>query len=272
MNIWLTQYYRWYPVYEVPFNKARIENQLNILADDIEIASMAETSKVKEGLEDRLSQFEGWQNSHHVKNTQVQLMDNNELVLDADILYENIRPDNSRYSYTIHYHTKLQLREHDLPLFTFVKIEPTGTIEDPQFTSAYAENRAKSFMHYWLYLMETIDVNGEKFKELLAEDFELDLSTTSTIDTLDKFDEWAASIPLQIKDSGHYPKNLTVKENADHTLSVSVDFECEGVSVGDKVMVAETHHEWTLENNLDERFARMKKMTVTQTKRFQTIE
>jgi hypothetical protein len=29
-------------------------------------------------------------------------------------------------------------------------------------------------------------------------------------------------------------------------------------------MVDETHREWILENNLDERFARMKKMTVTQ--------
>jgi hypothetical protein len=37
-------------------------------------------------------------------------------------------------------------------------------------------------------------------------------------------------------------------------------------------MVAETHHEWILENNLDERFARMKKMTVTQITPFTVVE
>ena len=226
----LAQYHRWYQVYEVPFNKARIDNQLDILADDVEISSTAGITKGKEGLEDRLRIFEGWQNAHHVKNTQVQLLDNNELSLEADILYQNIRPDDSRYSYTIHYTTTLQLRENHLPVFTKVKLEPTGTIDVPQFQSAYAENRAKSFMHYWLYLMETVAVNVDKFKELLAEKFELDLSTTSKIETLDKFDEWIGSIPSRIKDSAHCVKNFSFKENADNTINVSVDFEWEGIS------------------------------------------
>lgn len=268
----LTQYYRWYQVYEVPLNKARIDNQLDILADDVEISSQAGTSKGTLGIEDRLKMFEGWQNAHHVENTSIKQLSEEELSLEADILYQNIRPDNSRYSYKIHYSTILRLRENDLPLFTKVHLEPTGTVENPQFQSAYADNRAKSFMHYWLYLMETASVNSDKFQELLAVQFELDLSTTSKINTLEGFNEWLTTIPNQVKQSGHYPKNLSVTENADHTITVSVDFEWEGISALNKPMIAETHHEWILENNLDERFARMKMMKVIQTKPFQTVE
>jgi hypothetical protein len=187
------------------------------------------------------------------------------LSLEADILYQNIRPDESRYSYTIHYSTILQLQGEDLPVFTMVKIQPIGTVESPQFQSAYAENRAKSFMHYWLYLMETPGSNSDKFRELLADNFKLHLSTGLKIDTIDKFNNWAASVSKQIKASGHYPKNLSIKENADSTISLSVDFKWQGISIDDKPMISETHHEWVLENNSDERFAKMKAMTVIQT-------
>jgi len=268
----LTQYYRWYQVYEVPFNKARIDNQLDILAEDVEILSQVGSSKGKNGIAERLKVFEGWQNAHHVKHTTIKQISDEELSLEADILYQNIRPDLSRYSYTIHYSTILKLRDNELPLFTKVHIEPTGNIENPQFQSAYAENRAKSFMHYWLYAMETVSVNSGKFRELLAEQFELNLSTGSKITTHEGFYIWVATIPNQVKQSGHFPKNFTVTENTDHTLSVSVDFEWEGISSDNKPMIAETHHEWILENNLDERFARMKMMKVTQTKPFQIVE
>ena len=268
----LTQYYRWYQVYEVPLNKARINNQLDILAEEIEISSQAGTSKGKLGIEDRLRMFEGWQNAHHVENTSIKQLNDEELSLEADILYQNIRPDDSRYSYRIHYSTSLKLRENDLPLFTKVHLEPIGTVENPQFTSAYAENRAKSFMHYWLYLMETASVNGNKFKELLAVQFKLNLSTGSKIDTLKGFNEWLATASSQVKQSGHYPENLSITENTDNTIHVSVDFEWEGISAENKPMIAETHHEWVLENNLEERFARMKMMKVTQTKPFQIVE
>lgn len=46
---------------------------------------------------------------------------------------------------------------------------------------------------------------------------------------LEGFNEWLATIPNQVKQSGHYPKNLSVTENADHTITVSVDFEWEGI-------------------------------------------
>ena len=268
----LAQYHRWYQVYEVPFTEARINNQADILDEDVEIASMAGTTKGKEGLGDRLRLFEGWKNAHHVQNTETKLIGEDELSLEADILYQNIRPDDSRYSYTIHYSTILKLRENDLPVFTKVNLVGTGNIDEPKFETAYPENRAKSFMHYWLYLMETAGVNSAKFKELLAQEFELNLTSTDKITTLEAFEKWTASIPTRVKDSAHYVKDFSVKDNEDGTLSVSVNFEWEGISADDKPMIAETHHEWLLENNLDERFARMKNMKVTAIKPFTVVE
>jgi hypothetical protein len=257
------QYFRWYQVYEIPFTKARIENQKDILADTVEVSSGAGTLKGKEGLEERLKMYDGWQNAHHVQNTSVQLAEDGVINLDADILYQNIRPDGSRYSYTIHYTTKLLKRENELPLFTSVNIVSTGNVDNPGFQPAYIDNRVKSFMHYWLYLMETPLTSLHQFKELLADDFQLSMSTAA-VNTWQGFEEWLTAIPKRIKQSAHREKNFSAKENPDATITVSVDFEWEGISVDDRELLAETHHEWMLENNPDERFARMKQMTVTQ--------
>lgn len=268
----LIQYYRWYQVYELPFTPGRIANQLDILADEVEIISAQGTTKGKAGLPDRLKVYEGWKNAHHVKQVEVKEGENNTLLLEADILYQNIRPDDSRFSYTIHYSTVLQLQENDLPVFSQVKLAPTGVIDPPAFEAAYAENRARSFMHYWLYLVEMPETSAPKFRELLAPDFILELSTTGTLTTLEQVDAWLASIPPRIKAAAHFPKNVSVKEQADGSISVSVDFDWEGISAAGEPMIAETHHEWTLVNDPDERFARMKHMRVVQLKPFQIVE
>jgi hypothetical protein len=59
-------------VYEVPFTQARISNQKEILANDVEITSPAGILKGKDGLKERLKVYEGWQNAHHVQNTSVE--------------------------------------------------------------------------------------------------------------------------------------------------------------------------------------------------------
>lgn len=70
----------------------------------------AGASKGRDGLEERLKVYTGWQNAHHVKNTQVTIAPDGKLLLEADITYHNIRPDNSKFSYTLHYSTRLQPR------------------------------------------------------------------------------------------------------------------------------------------------------------------
>jgi hypothetical protein len=267
----LAQYHRWYQVYEMPFTQRRIDNQKDILADDVEITTSAGTMKGKTGIEERLKVYEGWLNAHHVQQTNVSLLPDGKISLEANIIYQNIRPDQSKFSYTIYYSTELQPRENELPLFTKVQLKPTGEIKEFQFESVYAENRSKSFMHYWLYLMETQKGNSEKFKELLAKDFWLQLSSGDTVDTLDKFDAWFKSITAQVLTTTHSQKNLKIVDNKDNTFKISVDFDWMGINVKNENMIAETHHEWILENNMDERFAKMKTMKVSIIKPFQVV-
>jgi hypothetical protein len=266
----LAQYHRWYQVYEVPFTENTIANQKDILSDDVEIISQNGTTKGKEGLEDRLSVFTGWQNAHHVQKTEIKLLDDGNISLEADILYQNIRPDDSKYSYSLHYSTILQQRGNNLPVFKMLNLQPTGIVEDFKFKKAYTENRAKSFMHYWLYLMECL--NAEKFKELLDENFILNLSSGENIYDFEAFKTWLESSSSKLKTSTHSYKNLEIVNNQDSTISVKVNFEWKGITIDAKKMIAETHHEWSLSNNTEERFARMKQMNVTLLTPFQIVE
>ncbi|MDI9320577.1 MAG: hypothetical protein QM530_08910 [Phycisphaerales bacterium] len=266
----LAQYHRWYQVYEVPFTNNTIANQKGILSDEVEITSQNGTTKGKEGLEDRLSVFTNWQNAHHVQKTEVKLLGNGDIALEADILYQNIRPDNSKYSYTIHYSAILEERENDLPIFKMLNLQPTGIIEDFKFEEAYTENRAKSFMHYWLYLMECPNV--DRFKELLDKKFILHLSTGETISDFENFKSWIQSTQSKLKTSTHQYKNLEIRNNTDNTIKVNVDFEWKGITVEHKKMIAETHHEWIISNDTENRFAKMKQMNVTALKPFQIID
>ena len=267
IHLTLTQYHRWYQVYEVPFTDRTIANHEDILSDDVEIISATGTLKGKDGMAERLSVYAGWKNAHHVQKTEVKLLEEGNVSLEADILYQNIRPDNSKHSYTIHYSTVLKQRENDLPVFTKISLQPTGVVNEFTFEDAYAENRVKSFMHYWLCLMER--ANAEKFTELLDKNFALHLSTDQVISDLGSFKNWVNDIPSKVKASTHQYKNLKVVDNKDNTFGVSVDFDWKGVSTENKNMIAETHHEWILSNNPEERFARMKLMKVTTIKPFQ---
>lgn len=266
----LAQYHRWYQVYEVPFTEQTIANQKDILSEEVEIISQNGTTKGKEGLEDRLRVFTGWQNAHHVQNTAVKLLQDGSLSLEADILYQNIRPDDSKYSYTLHYSTILSQRENDLPLFESLNLQPTGIVEEFKFEEAYTENRVKSFMHYWLYLMEKPVLN--KFDELLTKDFKLNLSSGLTIENKEAFGNWINDVQSKIKTSTHTYKNLKFTPINETTFEVAVDFEWKGITVNDEKMIAETKHHWILNNNSEERFARMKEMNVTTVKPFQIVE
>lgn len=267
----LAQYYRWYQVYEVPFTATRIANQKDILADDVEIVSQMGTSKGKAGLEDRLRAFTGWQNAHHVKNAEVRRLADGRLQLEADILYQNIRPDQSQYSYTLHYSTRLAPRSNNLPVFERVELRPTGEVKEFRFEAAYAENRTKSLMHYWLYLIETAHLDSAKFAEILAPQFELFLSDGTRIADLNQLKQWLDSIGTRIQTSTHRPENFVLEELGEDNYRVRVDFVWKGIDRSGQWLGASTRHEWLLTNAKDERFARIRRMNITLLTPFQPI-
>ena len=270
----LAQYHRWYQVYEVPFTNSRIANQKDILDEDVEITSQSGTSKGKANLEERLKPFTGWLNAHHVQSTKVEYKDDNHLSLEAEIVYQNIRPDDSKYSYKIKYSTILVMRENDLPIFTHVNLMPIENISEFVYAPAYPENRCKSFLYYWNYLHALSQCNlqnvSEKFKELLSSTFTISSSFFETINThegLMKVNE-----AFKFKYSNHFLKTIKVVENKDDSFTVYYQSDWQGITLDDIKKVSETDYELVLENNMDERFARLKSLKVTPIKPIQEGE
>ncbi|QNK79187.1 hypothetical protein H7F37_02530 [Winogradskyella sp. PAMC22761] len=263
------QLYRWYQLYEREINEKRISNQLEILADDIVMKSAAGEMKGKENYPERLKVYEGWKNAHHVENVNVTNSEKG-LHLEADIRYQNIRPDGEKKSYTIHYNTLLNKDGKNLPEFSFIEITPTGETTET-FKDAYPENRTKSLMHYWLASMENLDGKVEPFVEMLADDFTLNFSTSSPIKSIKELETWLNGTPLQLKVSSHYPENFSVKTIMKNEYEVTVEFDWKGITKDNKQVKAKTKHIWYVVDNPNERFARILKADVSQIEPFEII-
>ena len=267
----LAQYHRWYQVYEVPFTNSRIANQKDILDEDVEITSQSGTSKGKANLEERLKPFTGWLNAHHVQSTKVEYKDDNHLSLEAEIVYQNIRPDDSKYSYKIKYSTILIMRENVLPIFTHINLTPIENIYEFVYQPAYPENRCRSYLNYWNYLHELYQCNLQaqniligKFKELISTSFSISSTKFDPITTFDGFIKLTDSFKKEkFKYCDHILKNLNFVDNKDDTFSVTFQTDWRGITEGDKKMFGESSSELVLENNMDERFARLKSLQMS---------
>ena len=265
------QLYRWYQLYEREINNNRINNQMEILSEDVTITSAAGTMKGKENYPERLDAYKGWKNAHHVKNVNIIENENGSFNLEADIHYQNIKPDNAKSSYSIHYSNTLENTSDTFPIFSSINIKSTGEL-NKDFKDGYPENRAKSLMHYWLALMESLDGNSEPFKELLAENFELQFSTQSNITSIEQLHKWLNGTPLGLKQSNHYPENFSIKEVGKNLYEVIVEFDWYGFTKDNKKVKAKTHHTWLVTDNINDRFAKIKKVVVKQIEPFKVVE
>ncbi len=117
--------------------------------------------------------------------------------------------------------------------------------------------------------MET-SKSSEPFRELLAKDFLLTISEDK-ISTSLKLEEHLKKVSSQRIDCTHAYKNLIVKETKKNTFSVSLDLERTTINLQNEILKEEIHQESILENNMDERFVRMKKMIASEVKPLQTV-
>jgi len=269
----LTQYYRWFQIYERPFTEQRIANQLSIFSNDILVESIGNTARGKKEYQDKLMTFSGTTNAHHVRETHVKQLNPDTLELTAEILYQGMKKsDDPVNNSVIRYQTTFSLQDKQLPLFTHLKLSYQGQGQSQPYHDAYAKNRAASLMHYWLYNMESQHKNPQLFAELLAEEFELNLNPTNTINQFSQFETWIKNVSASIKHSAHFEKNFSAHENTDGTITMKVNFDWQGVNSKDQAMIAATQHTWILENNPDEKFPRIKKMQVEQEVPFQVTD
>lgn len=264
------QLYRWYQLYEREMNAERIENQMEILADDIHMKTAAGEMNGKQNYPERLTVYKGWKNAHHVEKVKIKDSEKG-FFLEADIRYQNIQPNGEKKSYTIHYNTILTKGKEILPKFSSIEITPTGETNEV-FEDAYPVNRTKSLMYYWLANMENLDGNVAPFKELLADNFTLNFSTANKIKSIAELETWLNGTPRQLKESSHYPEQFNVKTIMKDEYEVTVIFDWKGITKDGKKVKAKTKHIWYVIDNPNDRFAKILKAEVTQVKAFTVVE
>lgn len=266
------QLYRWYQLYERPMNDERINNQLEMLDENIMMINSSGEFKGTNGYPERLKVYNGWQNAHHINSIAVTLLDDNSIGLEVDLHYQNIKPNGEKQSYAIHYNDiRLEKVVDSLPKFTRVEIVPVRAT-DEEFEDAYPTNRTKSLMYYWLACMESLDGDVNSFKELLADDFELNFTSNANIKSISELEAWLKEAPMQLKKSRHYPEKFTVKTIMENEYEVIVEFDWKGITKENKQVKAKTKHIWYVVDDLNERFARILKADVSQIEPFMIVE
>ncbi len=186
-NVALVQYYRWLQLYERPMNEQRIQDQLEILTDDVELQSSTGTMKGKKEYPQRVAIYKGWKNAHHVETVRVNTNNDGTLSLQAVIRYMNIQPSGEKASYKMKYDTTLEKSRDLLPRFSSIVITPQKALNE-SYKDTYPENRVRSLMHYWLALFEQLKDNSKDFEEILDPNFVLNFSSVPfPVDSLEKF-------------------------------------------------------------------------------------
>ena len=80
----------------------------------------------------------------------------------------------------------------------------------------------------------------------------------------EQFEVWMKIAESKISSGLHSPKNFKANTNTDGTIHFSFDVEWRTISISGHKTIAEENYDWILENNLDERFARIREMKVKQ--------
>ncbi|TBR37769.1 hypothetical protein CBF23_013830 [Marinomonas agarivorans] len=266
------QLYRWYQLYERPMNDARIANQMALFDENIIINSTSGQLKGKPNYPDALQRFKGWKNAHHVQSVTVTNTEKGAYQLTANIIYQGIKPDGEKSSYRIDYNTKLTSNGDLLPVFANIDLNVTGPAP-VTFDDSYADNRMLSLLHYWLALMEQLDGNVEPFKEILTDDFRLNLSAkNNNINNIESFTKWLNGVPLQLQQSSHHIKNFSAQQIGADLYQLQVDFDWYGIMKTGQRMTAKTRHIWQVVDNPNERFARVQKVDVETLEDFKILK
>lgn len=269
----LTQFYRWYVLYERPITPERVEHQLEILAPDVQIDGARGKGTGHAAYREVVAALPtAERHAHHIQRTKITRRDATTTDLEADIVYHMSGPDKSVVSHALHYTTTLRDEPGRLPVFTSITIKPTGPGNATAFADAYAHNRATSFLHYWLWRIEDVTGSAEPFRELLAEDgLALEFSTSGTpLTSFDQFAAWHAKTTAMVKQSSHVPENVKIEPRGDG-VHLAADFRWRGVTADGKAMAALTHHEWDLIDR-GERFPRLRRAKVVQVEPFRPVE
>lgn len=259
----LTQYYRWFLAFEREQTKPRIANHMSLLSDSVLVLTRNGPMKGKAGMLGFMNYVSSWKNAHHIKNTNVKHNTNGTLSLEADIEYQNILPDGSRNAYALHYSTQLQRRQGELPMFTGLTLTPVSVINPPTFEDAYIENRCTALVYYWMYLADNLSENHKTMKEIIAENIHVTIDKKK-LSGQDNYISWGRKSQRKYIAELRSFNNLKTEIGADGSIKLSMDVEWRGVDERGETSTSESHHQWIVTDNVDDAFAKIKEMKITE--------
>ena len=250
------QLYRWCQLYEREFNRARIDNQLEILDKDIEVNSIFGITKGKQDYPKRLTAFEDTTIAHHVREVKIGEAKGGKLPLSAQVTYQRLLDDGKESSNEVRYQTLLNKNGELLPKFTRIKLVNKGGLKSLPFRDAYPENRIRSLVHYWLLLLEHPGAPISAFKEILTSVFSLDLSGGIFINRMEGLATWLHKIRAS-DEIAYRPENISVQKIVENRYEVYVDFISLQHIAPNRLLKKIARHRWLIHDNPDERFARI---------------
>jgi len=258
----LAQLHRWYQFYEHP--QANIENQLDILSKDVIVNSSLGTARGHTEYAAAVRAIPSqWKNAHFVKQSDIKVKNTENIEMQTTITYLNQgrSPNNEISQSTIGYDMHLRTTQDLLPKFTKIDIKPMQGNTTETFIDAYAENRLKSLMYYWLAIVEHPDRRSEPAHEILSQDFSLNFSSNKIKD-LDALSEWFAGPASSVAFTTHKPEKFSYQKLSDNNYTLSVEFAWNGILPNTKAMTARTKHTWQVIDNPQDRFAKIKNIDV----------
>ena len=258
----MAQLHRWVQFYE--HSEAKLENQLDILDEAVFVKSDLGEATGHEAYAERLKALPGtWLNAHFVSNPNFVLIEDGTVQLSADVRYVNkgMLADGAVRGAELSYTMELSPTNDVLPKFTRIEIAQVSNCTLGTFSSAYEANRLASLLHYWLALIEDPRRNPEPVREILAEGFSLNFSSGG-ITEFDEFKEWLEGPGSQIPASTYTLSDLVHEDYGNQTYSLSAVLDWRGILPDGREVGSKTRHDWIVEDDPSERFARIKTMDV----------
>lgn len=267
-----TQVYRWYNGYERYFTASRIKNQLELLAEDIQITTPRGKLSGKANYSTSLGDYKGMKIAHQVEEIELLPKPNGRLELSVNIIYHGIQKDGTDTCLRFSYKNELVSIPNQLPIFKSIHLSVAGAFESPLFVDTYPRLRSLALMHYYLYLIEQLKNNAADFEEILTNDFQLNLSKETSLISIEDLGNWLRNAAKKITITSHYPKNIKVKTLSRDTYELKVDFDWEGMTKANQKMIGETRHTWVIVDKKNDRFAKIKTIDVETINPFSMVE
>jgi hypothetical protein len=255
------QLYRWFQLYERELSTTRVNNQLDLLADDVYIENQEDQIKGKENYPNKLMGLRYWKNAHHIKNIRVTDVNLSLMSVEADVGYQNIQEFGHKSSYIIHYKAEMEQGTDSLPVFKNIKLVPILKTK-LAFEDTYSQNRIKSLIHYFLGNLEKLDGDASPFNEILDEDFEINSLSTGLIDSKKKFELGLKENSKKFKRSTFNLKEYRIVELEKNKYKLEMYVNWDGINFKDEKMSKKIKHTWLITDDETQRFAKIKQAKV----------